>query len=445
MTMLQNEPKALEDLLVTFTDTESSALSVDIARCNLICASEFPGVQPLDIDFYLARIDEMAQRVDAEIKRNYHHFIGNPAQTDNSQAKYCVMMMVTVLQLDYGVRYNPERIHNPDFRDERDLFIHGILNGNGGTCASMPVLYVAVGRRLGWPMKMVHARAHLFCRWDDPEGRHHFGKERFNLEATGQGASFPSDDYYRTWPEPLSEEMIERLGYLKSLPPEAELADFLVLRGHCLEDNGWTGRACEVYRAACELAPNDLINRAFWEHAESVRQHYIERQTLLDYFGPDVPLPFGYFPRHALQQMAAEMSWAECEYSNRMNELRRQQEKAKFAALIRRAMPNARGVGDRHQMPGMPTFPPAPFPSTQNPMAQMGIGMPGIPHSFGFEGFPANPSIPEVMGIGSPFSSGQGPTLVHYPPRSFGLLTQTAWHSADEKQSQFAVRYHPVP
>ena len=56
MTMLQNEPKALEDLLVTFTDTESSALSVDIARCNLICASEFPGVQPLDIDFYLARI-----------------------------------------------------------------------------------------------------------------------------------------------------------------------------------------------------------------------------------------------------------------------------------------------------------------------------------------------------------------------------------------------------
>ena len=238
MTTLDSRPKSLEDLLISITPTESSSLSYDIAERNLICTNEFPGGQPLDIDANLARIDEMAHRVDLEIKRNYHRFLANPKQVENSQAKYCVLMMVTVLQQDFGVRYNPERIRSPDFRDSGDLFIHGILSGNGGTCASMPVLYTAVGRRLGWPMKLVHARAHLFCRWDDPEGRYHFGKERFNLEATGQGANFPSDDYYRSWPEPLSDEMVERLGYLQSLSPEAELADFLVLRGHCLEDNG---------------------------------------------------------------------------------------------------------------------------------------------------------------------------------------------------------------
>ena len=321
MTTLDSRPKSLEDLLISITPTESSSLSYDIAERNLICTNEFPGGQPLDIDANLARIDEMAHRVDLEIKRNYHRFLANPKQVENSQAKYCVLMMVTVLQQDFGVRYNPERIRSPDFRDSGDLFIHGILSGNGGTCASMPVLYTAVGRRLGWPMKLVHARAHLFCRWDDPEGRYHFGKERFNLEATGQGANFPSDDYYRSWPEPLSDEMVERLGYLQSLSPEAELADFLVLRGHCLEDNGWIGKACESYRAACKLTPDDLINRAFWEHAESVREMRIERQTLIDYFGPDVPLPFGFFPRHVLRQLAAEMAGAECDYSNRMNKL----------------------------------------------------------------------------------------------------------------------------
>jgi len=409
ITALQSQRKTLEELLASGNSQELP----DIAELNLICASEFPGVQPLDIDGYLSRIDEMAQRVDSEIYRNYHRFIANPAQTYNSKAKYCVMMMVTVLQQDFGVRYNPERIRSPDFRDERDLFIHGILNGNGVTCASMPVLYTAVGRRLGWPMKMVHARAQLFCRWDDPKGKHHFGKERFNLEATGQGASFPTDDYYRTWPEPLSDEMVERLGYLNSISPETEFADFLVLRGHCLEDNGWIGKACDVYRAACRLTPNDLINRAFWEHAESVRQHLIERQTLLDYFGPDVPLPFGYFPRHVLQQMAAEMAMADCEYTNRMNAIQQAEREARLQSQM--ARPNARGAA--HRWPDAPTHPTSAFPPMHNPIGQVGAGIPGFPHSPGFGGVPQASTMPPFIGIGSPFSSFPNPNVGSLPAK----------------------------
>ena len=411
MTALQSQCKTLEELMASGNSQELP----DIAELNLLCAAELSGSQALDIDAALARIDVMAQRVGFEIRRNWHRFLTNPGQADNSQAKYCVMMMVTVLQKDFGVRYNPDRIRNPDFRDAGDLFIHGILGGNGGTCASMPVLYTAVGRRLGWPMKMVHARAHLFCRWDDPEGQHPYGKERFNLEATGQGASFPTDDYYRTWPEPLSDEMVERLGNLNSISPETEFADFLVLRGHCLEDNGWIGKACDAYRAACQFTPNDLINRAFWEHAESVRQHLIERQTLLDYFGPDVPLPFGYFPRHVLQQRAAEMAMADCEYSNHLNALEYERQQARLRLQRQMAMPKARGAG--HRGPGASVHAAPSFPSIPNPMEQMGFGMPGFPHSPGFGGVPSTSAMPPFIGIGSPFSTVQAPNVGSLPAK----------------------------
>ena len=416
MAAIPSQRKTLEALVETGNTHELP----DIAEINLLCAAELPGSQSLDIDAALARIDEMARRVNFEIRRNWHRFLTNPGQADNSRAKYCVMMMVTVLQQDFGVRYNPDRIRNPDFRDAADLFIYGMLGGNGGTCASMPVLYTAVGRRLGWPIKMVHARAHLFCRWDDPEGRHPFGKERFNLEATGQGASFPTDDYYRTWPEPLSDEMVQLLGYLNSISPETEFADFLVLRGHCLEDNGWIGKACDAYRAACQFTPNDLINLAFWEHAESVRQHLIERQTLLDYFGPDVPLPFGYFPRHVLQQLAAEMAGAYCDYINRMNAIQQAEREARFQSQMQMARPN--GLGVPHRKPGATFYPASAFPPNPIQMRQMSAGLPGSPHSPGIRGIPQAPTMSPFNGIGLPFSSIPNPDVGSLPAQLLRIV-----------------------
>jgi hypothetical protein len=42
------------------------------------------------------------------------------------------------------------------------------------------VLYVAIGRRLGYPLKLVECKGHLFVRWED-------AKERFNIEGTSRG------------------------------------------------------------------------------------------------------------------------------------------------------------------------------------------------------------------------------------------------------------------
>jgi len=135
------------------------------------------------------------------------------------------------------------------------MFIHGMIDSNnGGTCVSMPVLYTAVARRLNYPVKLVLAKAHVFCRWDGSYrgGRH----ERVNVEATNDGMNAHPDSYYRRWPHPISEEEIDRGEYLRSLDPLEEVALCLATRGYCLEDTGKLDEAREVYAKAAELAPD---------------------------------------------------------------------------------------------------------------------------------------------------------------------------------------------
>lgn len=168
------------------------------------------------------------------------------------------VMMAVVLTEDFQVRYNPARAASPEqtsprdsfFADSRDVFLHGLLGPDRhGTCSSLPVLYVALGRRLGYPLKLVTTKGHLFVRWED-------AKERFNVEVTGRGVNRFDDHYYRTWPFPVSEEEVQADGYLKSLTPAEELAVFLAIRGMCWREAGEYGQAAESFAAAARLNPN---------------------------------------------------------------------------------------------------------------------------------------------------------------------------------------------
>jgi len=225
---------------------------IDIAEMNLLCAAGLPGSERIDIERILAKLDGWAERVKSETGRNMHRFRESPGEYNNSEAYFRAMMLVTVLQQDLGVRYNPARIRDVDFNRAADLFIHGMIaGGEGGTCVSMPVLYAAIGRRLGYPLKLVLAKAHVFVRWDDGGG------ERFNIEATNQGMNSFDDEYYKTWPQKMTPAEIAAGVYLKSLNAAGELALFLATRGHCLLDNGRTSEAQIAYAWAHHLAPDD--------------------------------------------------------------------------------------------------------------------------------------------------------------------------------------------
>ena len=228
-----------------------------VARMNLICQQGLGGSEELDISRTLNLIDQMATRVKAETQRHLYRFEGNRGEFENSEGFFRMVMMGVVLTEDFGIHYNPRQRTAPGesgpddgfFADPQMVFLGGLLGpGRQGTCSSLPVLYVAVGRQLGYPLKLVTTKGHLFMRWEG-------GGERFNIEATGRGVNRFEDDYYRHWPFEISKAEEAAEGYLKSLSPAEELAVFLSIRGMCLRESGRLAEAAESFAAASRLSP----------------------------------------------------------------------------------------------------------------------------------------------------------------------------------------------
>jgi regulator of sirC expression with transglutaminase-like and TPR domain len=233
---------------------------------NLLCAEGLPGAERVDIEACLVTLDRWAEKVRFETERHLYRAHDPRWAEHYRHSESCLRaeFLLQVLQEDCGVHYNLTRVRNPDFTDSRDLFIHGLIDcDNGGTCVSMPVLYVAVGRRLGYPLKLVLTKRHVFCRWETTD-------ERFNVDPSGNGGiGFQDDDYYRTWPATIDEAAVVRGEYLKPLTPAEELAVFLAARGHCLYDTGRVAEARDAYAAACRLMPQSRDNQSFLEDVEA--------------------------------------------------------------------------------------------------------------------------------------------------------------------------------
>jgi|GEM_PF-2052393 len=265
----------------------------DIALLNLACTSELRGASSQPIEHYLQWLDDAAEKVRLATDRNYFKFLDAPGAFENSQARFCMVCLVTVLQQECGVHYNPKwKGLAPDCPvpeafgiDANDLFIHAIIDGIGGTCGSLPVLYVAVGRRLGYPLRLVKAARHLFVRWDDPDGKLWLHPDGFNIEATGPGIHFLPDEHYRTWPHAISAEDVEAGIFLRSLSPREELAEFVATRGYCLKANGRLKEAVEAFDEASRLAPH---NRHFAANHKALQMHLMMRQRGHAFFNAPV-------------------------------------------------------------------------------------------------------------------------------------------------------------
>ena len=92
---------------------------------NLLCASGLPDTAILDIDACLKMTGRLwAAHVGRESERNYHRFQSRSGmQYRHSEAYYRVIMLVTVLQEDCGVRYDPDCVKSSLFLDSGEGFL----------------------------------------------------------------------------------------------------------------------------------------------------------------------------------------------------------------------------------------------------------------------------------------------------------------------------------
>ncbi len=270
------------DEILTADPDEFVAKYDDIAANNLACAVGLPGTEALDVNQCLATLAEWTARIALLTNTHLRLFRQRRGEFENSEPLWRVCCIARVLEQDCGIHYCPEEMDKSspaDWKQSDRHLIHGLLGPRRhGTCASLPVLLVAIGRRLGYPMKLVHSPGHVFTRWDGLDHPHPAWRERRNFEFSGGLDSRPDKHYHHSpveWTPGLhaAEKTRSMPLYLRSLTPAEEVAAFLVQRGHALEEHHSFPEAWAVYVTACSFAPHD---DAYQFHAKQCHQRHLD-------------------------------------------------------------------------------------------------------------------------------------------------------------------------
>ena len=251
-------PKTYAELILFPAD---KLQQVDIGLMNLLCAEGLQGAEDINIQESLTVLDQWAEMVKQNEQKYSTQYFKNPQQYENSYKKFQAVNLGLTLKDDLKCGYNQELVNSGAmediqssrfFRNSEDLFLYGFIEKRSGSCSSLPVLMVAIGRRCGYPLYLVTCKGHLFCRWDD-------GKEVFNIETACPGIDSKPDSYYKHWPHPTNQTEAKSEKFLKSLNHIEELAVFVRLRASCLEENQRYAEASEATLSLCHHSLNRNI------------------------------------------------------------------------------------------------------------------------------------------------------------------------------------------
>ncbi|HUO10232.1 MAG TPA: hypothetical protein VM008_18135 [Phycisphaerae bacterium] len=287
----QFRPSTLGQLLAA---TPNEINRCDIARMNLLCAQSLPRAERLDVEASLSQIDEWTEHVREETARFYPSYLRNPNPQKGSLAVFQLWAVIRSLKETYELKhhllpkkrtgfkgYGTRAVFGSDigYEDSRPLFIHGLLGPERiGSCSSLPVLFTAVARRLGYPVNLALAVQHMFNRWESPT-------ETFNMDGSGPDyiTRPPSEDFIDV-PRPWTSEQKYCGCYLRSITAQEALAAFLLMRGACLQWNGDLREAHRMCALAHLLSPKHPAYAAHLEVIEDLtrRKGHLARAALID-------------------------------------------------------------------------------------------------------------------------------------------------------------------
>lgn len=190
------------------------------------------------------------------------------------------------------------------------------LDTHKGNCLSMPVLFLALGERLGLNLAMATAPEHVFIKYRDEQGN------SYNLETTS-GAGFTRDAWLRKQ-LPMTDEAIDNGLYMRALSKREAIglmADALMSHYRRLH---WTDAQIKLGLWLIELNPKDAAAMI------SLRGAYHQEWT--DEFVRKYPSPRD-IPEHkqarfreldallaTWERRVHELGWREMDYAGRMEQ-----------------------------------------------------------------------------------------------------------------------------
>jgi hypothetical protein len=242
----------------------------DIAVVNLLCATDLPSADPLDIPQCLRQLDEWAEYARQETINGYPRFQQNPDPNKGSENVFRLWALMHAIRIKSGLEakfMSGDQIEGFEIIDtsmeptggphknrinSQVGFIHGLLSPRClGCCASNPVLFAAIGRRLGYPVKLVLSVQHIFNRWVDDA-------EQFNMDGSMKYIGSDEDHHYIDRFRPWRDWERKSTAFHRPLTPREELAAFMYNRCGCECANMRFDDALASCKIAARFHPDQL-------------------------------------------------------------------------------------------------------------------------------------------------------------------------------------------
>ena len=349
---------------------------VDIVEMSVAVAREIPRCENLDYQHYKQIVDGWADDVRRWMSVAEVNFQKSPKEWRNDINFFRLGLLATYLTRERGVRYHEK--YSQDQKEDRNskyeepgaVLVHGLIDTLRGTCATMPVLHVAIGRRLGWPVSLASVGPHYVCRYDD-------GKVHYNIEATYTGPGFVSDsdqDYIKN--DGLPQKAVTTGSDFRSLSGREMLGVFVGMRARYYWDTKQYDAADRDYVLSRVLYPNHR-----YCFRESIRALVWRGEQLFEPYETGHPATMAqWLTSMYLRPTQGPTAMSQTPYQPPVNRMDPMAEIERINAMNRANL--------QPQMPGVPhpVTPGMPQPPTYGPQ----IPTPGVPNPYR----PYQPAVP---------------------------------------------------
>ncbi len=229
---------------------------IDSGLVALRLAKEFH--PDLNIPAYSRKIDELAAKVRATVN-------------GSEKPEVRIGSLGHVLFSEEKFRYDKKVAAGGE---KKTACLHELLDTKEGTCATLPLLYLGVAQRLGYPIFPVTAPGHFFLRYVSPS-------VVYNIEATNMGTAYTDQFYAEDFS--LSEKTIHMGSYLRTLSYREFTAQLLANAAETYKDKGGFDKAISYNEKALEIDPHCVECHSNLEYANFYKSMVTEGKKALKY------------------------------------------------------------------------------------------------------------------------------------------------------------------
>ena len=193
---------------------------IDVGLADLVLAKDF--YPDLKIESFLHAFDYMADR--------FMYFFGQHTDPDKRvRALNSFLYQKGEWNDSITFGYDDEDLHA---RRLSNKFINGYIATKKGSCITLPMMYVILAGRLGFPIYAARLPYHFFVRYVPEPTTPSFQE---NIEATNGGSYVPNEEYKKTFRIP--EKALKNGVYLRTLTKKQYVASLLLINA-----NEWIAR-----------------------------------------------------------------------------------------------------------------------------------------------------------------------------------------------------------